>query len=167
MRTYYAASGKMEALHARFRDHTCQLFAKHGMTIVGFWVPADTEEAQKKLVYILAYPSKEARAKSWEAFQNDPEWKAAKEASEKEGKLVNKVESVFLTGRDYSPIKWPNRDAAEDRNWQCSGGVAARKGGRRRATAFATRGGFFLDSRSRRRDHPLYRGGVRSLRPPL
>jgi hypothetical protein len=24
LRTYYAAPGKMEALHARFRDHTCK-----------------------------------------------------------------------------------------------------------------------------------------------
>src|SRR5262245_66135990 len=105
MRTYSAALGKMEALHARFRDHTCRLFEKHGMTIVGFWVPADPDGAKQKLVYILAYPSKEAREKSWQAFQNDPDWKAAKDASEKEGKLVDKVESVFLTGTDYSPIK--------------------------------------------------------------
>src|SRR5262249_26279563 len=81
MRTYYAAPGKMEALHARFRDHTCKLFEKHGMTIIGFWSPADSAEADKTMVYILAYPSKEAREKSWKAFQDDPDWKAAKEAS--------------------------------------------------------------------------------------
>jgi hypothetical protein len=105
MRTYYAAPGKMQALHARFRDHTCKLFEKHGMTIVGFWSPTDASEAEKKLVYILAYPSKEAREKSWKEFVDDPDWKAAKEASEKDGKLVDKVDQVFLNPTDYSPLK--------------------------------------------------------------
>src|SRR5579863_4105421 len=64
MRTYYAEPGKMKALHARFRDHTNALFKKHGMDIIGFWVPIDPKEAEEKLVYILAYPSKEAAEKS-------------------------------------------------------------------------------------------------------
>jgi hypothetical protein len=105
LRTYHAAPGKMEALHARFRDHTCKLFRKHGMTIVGFWGPAKPEEAQKTLVYLLAFPSKEAADKSWKAFRDDPDWKAAREASEKDGKLVDKVDSVYLNPTDYSPMK--------------------------------------------------------------
>ena len=105
MRTYHAAPGKMEALHARFRDHTCKLFAKHGITVIGFWNPADRKEAERTLIYLLAYPSPEARAKSWEAFQNDPEWKAVKAESEKDGKLVDRIDSVFLQPTDYSPIK--------------------------------------------------------------
>lgn len=105
MRTYYTNPGKMEALHARFRDHTNKLFVKHGMTIIGFWNPADPAEAEKTLIYILAYPSKEAREKSWKAFREDPDWTKAREASEKDGKLVNKVDSVYLNPTDYSPIR--------------------------------------------------------------
>ena len=74
LRTYYAEPGKMTALHARFRDHTNTLFKKHGMDIIGFWVPIDPKEAEQKLVYILAYPSKEAAEKSWKAFRDDPVW---------------------------------------------------------------------------------------------
>src|SRR5437588_6653340 len=96
MRTYHAAPGKMEALHARFRDHTCKLFKKHGMTIVGFWSPTKPEEAEKKLIYILAFPSQEAADKSWAAFREDPEWTTVKETSEKDGKLVDRVDSVFM-----------------------------------------------------------------------
>jgi len=59
MRTYYAAPGKMEALHARFRDHTCKLFEKHGITLIGFWSPITPKEAEQKMVYILAFSSKE------------------------------------------------------------------------------------------------------------
>lgn len=105
MRTYTANDGKLDALHARFRDHTNKLFVKHGMEIVGYWVPTDAEKSKNTLVYILAYPSKEARDASWKAFQADPDWKTAMAASEKDGKLVKKVEQLFMTPTDYSPIK--------------------------------------------------------------
>src|SRR4051812_9379913 len=105
MRTYYAAPGKMEALHARFRDHTNKLFVKHGMTLIGYWSPQNPKDAEEKLIYILAYPSKEAATKSWDTFRNDEDWKAARAKSEANGPLVAKVESVFMNPTDYSPIK--------------------------------------------------------------
>jgi hypothetical protein len=105
LRTYHAAPGKMKALHARFRDHTNKLFKKHGMTIIGFWVPSDPRQAEKKLIYVLAFPSRAAADKSWAAFREDPEWKQVRKTSEKDGKLVDKVESVFMNPTDYSPIK--------------------------------------------------------------
>jgi hypothetical protein len=105
LRTYYAAPGKMEALHARFRNHTCKLFEKHGMKLVGFWVPTDAKGGPEKLIYILAFPSRAAADRSWEAFKADPDWQRAKTASEKDGKLVAKFESTYLNPTDYSPIK--------------------------------------------------------------
>ena len=104
-REYAVNPGKMEALHARFRDHTNRLFKKHGIEMVGYWVTASGEDAGQKLVFLLAYPSKEARETSWKAFVSDPEWKKAKEDSEKDGVLVAKVDSTFLTPTDYSPLK--------------------------------------------------------------
>jgi len=108
MRTYYAAPGKLEDLQARFRNHTVKLFEKHGMTNIGYWVPVDEKTGQPSgntLVYILAYPSLEARTTSWDGFRNDPAWNAARNESEKNGKLVEKVDSVFLKATDYSAIK--------------------------------------------------------------
>ena len=105
LRTYYATKGNMKALHARFRDHTNKLFVKHGMTLIGYWNPIDPKQAEEKLIYILAYPSKDAADKSWAAFRKDPDWIAARDASEKNGSLVAKVESVFMSPTDYSPIK--------------------------------------------------------------
>ena len=106
MRTYYAAPGKLEDLNKRFRDHTCALFKKHGMEIVGFWIPANKEKgSENTLVYILAHKSREARDKSFADFGKDPAWKKAQSESEANGKLVEKVESVFLLATDYSPIK--------------------------------------------------------------
>ena len=105
LRTYHAAPGKMAALETRFRDHTLKLFAKHGMTVIGFWKPTDPKEADQKLIYLLAFPSREAADQSWKDFRNDPDWQAARAASEKDGTLVPRVESVFMKATDYSPLK--------------------------------------------------------------
>lgn len=105
MRTYYTNPGKMPALHARFKDHTTKLFEKHGITNVGYWSPVSGDNAENTLVYILAYPSKEAREKSWKEFAADPDWVKAKAESEKDGVLVAKVVSVFMTPTEYSAIK--------------------------------------------------------------
>ena len=105
LRTYTAGPGKIDALHARFRDQTIKLFEKHHMTVIGFWKPTDAEQAKQKLVYLLGFPSQEAAAKSWKDFQADPQWKAVKETSEKDGPLVEKIDSVFLNPTDYSPLK--------------------------------------------------------------
>jgi hypothetical protein len=106
MRTYTAAPGKLEALNARFRDHTNKLFVKHGMTLVGYWIPRDKDKgADNTLVYILAYPDCTAREKAWQAFVADPDWKAVRDASEVNGKLLDKIESVLMNATDYSPIK--------------------------------------------------------------
>ena len=101
LRTYFAHAGKLDALHARFRDHTCALFEKHGIKNVGYWVPVENKENQ--LVYLVSYPSREAREKSWKAFFGDPAWISAYQESIKDGRLVAKVTNQFLTPTDYSP----------------------------------------------------------------
>ena len=104
LRTYYPAPGKSAALNARFREHTLKLFEKHGMTNVAYWNEQATPDVPEgRLVYVLAYPSREARAADWKAFGSDPEWRAVVAASEANGKLVTKVDSVFMTMADYSP----------------------------------------------------------------
>ena len=101
MRIYYAAPGKLDDLNARFRNNTMRIFKKHGMVNLGYWVPVDNPD--NKLIYILSYPSKEARELSWKAFGSDPEWQAVAKASETNGKLVSKVETMFMENTDYSP----------------------------------------------------------------
>ena len=102
MRVYFAAEGKLDALNARFRDHTLKLFTKHGMTNLGYFIPSNNTE--NKLVYFLAYADRSARDASWKAFGSDPDWKAAQKASEVNGKLITKVESAFLTATDYAVL---------------------------------------------------------------
>jgi hypothetical protein len=106
LRTYVAAPGKLEELHARFRNHTMKIFKKHGMEVVGFWGPTDKEKgSENTLVYVLAFPSREARDKAWKEFQADPEWQKARADSEKNGRLTEKVDSVILMATDYAPAK--------------------------------------------------------------
>lgn len=105
LRTYTAPDGKLSDLHKRFRDHTLRIFAKHGMTSVGYWSPEDAPLSQNTMVYLLAFPSREAAKQSWDEFRNDPEWKKVASESQANGPLTTKVESVFLDPTDYSPMK--------------------------------------------------------------
>jgi hypothetical protein len=105
LRTYRASPGRMEALLERFRVHTVKLFAKHGITNVGYWVAVNGEHADRTLVYLLAYPSAEARDAMWTAFKDDPEWQTAYLSSQSDGvKLAEFVESRQLTPTDFSPM---------------------------------------------------------------
>ena len=111
MRVYYAAKGKLDDLNKRFRDHTLKLFEKHGMENIGYWVPIENPE--NKLIYVLAHKSREEAMKSWRAFSGDAEWNTARKASEKDGKLVDKVERYFMLVSDFSPTIKTDTNAGE------------------------------------------------------
>ena len=102
MRVYYAPEGKLDELHARFRNHTLKLFEKHGMKNIGYFVP-EGANPERKLVYFLSYPDLNTRNGSWKSFMSDPDWQKAHKESEKNGRLVEKVDAVFLQATDYSP----------------------------------------------------------------
>jgi hypothetical protein len=106
LRVYYAAPGKLDDLHARFRNHTLKLFEKHGMANLGYWVPL--ENPDNKLIYVVAHASRDAAKKSWKDFGGNPDWKAAQKASEVNGRLVAKVESTYLSATDYSAAIGPS-----------------------------------------------------------
>jgi hypothetical protein len=121
LRIYYAAPGKLDALINRFSTNTTRIFEKHGMENIGYWVPVNNEK--NTLYYILAYPDKDARNKSWEAFRTDPEWVDVKNKSEVNGKLVDSVKQVFMYATDLLPAinsasKGPDR-IFELRTYHC------------------------------------------------
>ena len=105
LRTYTCNEGKLEALKTRFRDHTIEIFNRHHMESIGYWVPQDGEKSKTTLIYILAHPSREEAAKNWKEFSSDPEWKKVSAESELNGKIVNHVESVFMDPADFSKLK--------------------------------------------------------------
>jgi len=106
MRTYWAPAGKLDAMNARFREHTLKLFEKHGMVNIGYWMPIDNPD--NMMMYLLAYPNREARDASWKAFLADPAWHEVRKKTEADGRIVEKIESVLLSATDYSPQTEPS-----------------------------------------------------------
>ena len=102
LRIYHAVEGKLPELVARFRDHTTKLFEKHGIRNVAYWTPTDDPQKGKTLIYIVAHPSREAAAKNWQAFREDPEWVAVRDKSEANGKIVESVDSTYMVLTDFS-----------------------------------------------------------------
>jgi hypothetical protein len=102
LRTYTASPGKMAELQARFRDHTIQIFEKHGIKSIGYWV---SEKDPDKLIYLVVHKSRKDASKNWSAFMTDPEWRHVFAESQKNGSLTKKVESVYMTPTDFSPLK--------------------------------------------------------------
>jgi hypothetical protein len=106
LRTYTCNEGKLEALKTRFRDHTIEIFKRHGMESIGYWIPQDGERSKTTLIYIIAHASREQAAKNWREFAADPEWKKVAAESEANGKILVKApESVFMDPADFSQIK--------------------------------------------------------------
>jgi hypothetical protein len=105
LRTYTAPEGKLGELQARFRNHTIRIFNKHNMTSIGYWVPQDAPNHDNTLTYLLAHKSREDAKANWAAFAADPEWQKVNTESQVNGKIVAKVESVFLDPTDFSQIK--------------------------------------------------------------
>ena len=103
LRIYHTFEGKLPDLLTRFREHTMTLFEKHGMKNVAYWTPTDEPLKGKTLVYIIAHASREQATANWDAFRNDPEWVSVREKSEANGKIVEKVDSTFMTMTDFSP----------------------------------------------------------------
>lgn len=105
LRTYTSPDGKLETLLTRFRDHTTKLFEKHGMKNIGYWIPQDEPQKKNTLIYIISHESREQAKKNWDAFRADPAWQKVQKASEVNGKIVQKVESVFMDATDFSRLK--------------------------------------------------------------
>lgn len=105
LRLYHVAAGKMEALKARFGEHTDALFKRHGMKSIGYWQPEDAPSSQELFVYVLEHPSRQEAEKNWAAFQNDPEWRKVKAESEVHGSLVDRIDRYFMDATPYSALK--------------------------------------------------------------
>jgi len=118
LRVYTASPGKMDELDARFRDHTIDLFRKHGMTPIGFWhvYTTNSQPADDRLFYLMGYKDRAARDDAWRAFAQDPEWQSVYQESQKDGSLTSKIENIFLNAADYSPKL--NLASGAPRHWE-------------------------------------------------
>ena len=106
LRVYHAVPGKVPALSARFRDTASKLFDKHGMQVVGYWIPEDAPASDNTFIYILAHPSRDQATKNWEAVRADPDFQEKIYKQEQSpAKLVEKVDSTYMDPTDFSALK--------------------------------------------------------------
>jgi hypothetical protein len=105
LRLYHPHEGKLDALKARFSDHTDAIFRRHNMKSIGYWSPEDAPDSQNLFIYILEHPSRQEAEKNWAAFQADPEWKKVKAESEANGPLVDHIDHYFMDPTNISALK--------------------------------------------------------------
>lgn len=106
LRSYRAASGKLDALVDRFRTRVCPLFAEHGMSVVGFWsVVDDHDEETGALHYLMSFDDRADATRRWAAFLADPEWARIQRDTEQDGKLAAVIETAYLKPVDFSPLR--------------------------------------------------------------
>ncbi len=105
LRTYTTLPGRLDALHTRFADHTIRIFEKHGMTNIGYFSPQDEPLSENTLIYVLAHDSREAADASWAAFIADPEWTTVAEESQVDGRIIERLERIFLNPTSFSQMK--------------------------------------------------------------
>ena len=101
-RAYETHPGKLPELQARFRNHTMKIFERLGMKNVGYWT---VEGEANRLNYILAFDDADHMKRTWDAFNEDPEWQKVKAESEVNGVLNANVTSTVLTPTDFSPLQ--------------------------------------------------------------
>lgn len=100
LKKYTAHEGKASALVQRFHAHTMPVFRRLGIEVVHCW----TQPAEPQAFYYLTrYASEQARDAALQAFGSDPEWKAAKAASEAEGPLLASQSTISLEPTEFSP----------------------------------------------------------------
>lgn len=104
LRIYHCLPGRLPALLKRFESATLKIWEKHGIRQAGFWTVM-IGGSNLVLYYLLAWESLAEREVKWNAFMADPEWIAARMASEKDGLILAKVTNEILQPTAFSSVK--------------------------------------------------------------
>jgi hypothetical protein len=100
LRVYHVVPGQLLVVQSIFKEHTLPMFARHGITSIGLWVPQDRPGSENTLICLVAHPSREEAKKNWNAFYADPEIEQVLRKTN-----VEKIDSTFLDPVDFSPLK--------------------------------------------------------------
>ncbi len=97
IRTYRATEGKFDALLQRFVTQVVPRLPNHGIELVGLYT---ADQPDERLVYLTRFAREEDRVAGWKSFGSDPDWLAAKAASEADGPLLERQEVTVLSAVD-------------------------------------------------------------------
>jgi hypothetical protein len=104
LRIYRCLPGRLPRLLQRFETVTLALWEKHGIRQAGFWTVL-IGPSNQTLYYLLAWESLAERERKWTAFMSDPEWLAKRAESEKDGPILENVESMILAPTAFSAVR--------------------------------------------------------------
>ncbi len=104
LRVYTALPGRMPALLSRFANHTLPIWERHGIRQAGFWTTL-IGDSNHRLTYLIAWESLAERERKWTAFQADPDWIAARAASEADGQIVADIHNQILQPTPFSAVR--------------------------------------------------------------
>jgi len=103
LRVYTAQPGKRDALAARFANRTAAIYARHGITNVGYWIPQESDpelgiSAENTFIYMRGYPSKQERDKRLKAAHDDPEFGevVTKQEQNPQTRLIVKAHNIDM-----------------------------------------------------------------------
>src|ERR1051325_1494874 len=104
LRVYTAQPGKRDALAARFANRTAAIYARHGITNVGYWIPQESDpelgiSAENTFIYMRGYPSKAERDKRLKAAHDDPEFDevVVKQERDANTRLIIKAHNIDMS----------------------------------------------------------------------
>jgi hypothetical protein len=104
LRIYHAVPGRLPDLLKRFDTITLKLWEKRGIRQAGFWTTL-IGGSNQVLYYLLQWESLAEREEKWNAFGTDPEWLAAREQTEANGPIVERVINEILAPTSFSSVK--------------------------------------------------------------
>ena len=107
LRVYKTMPGKRETLANRFRDHTSAMFERAGMKNVGYFNAITGDDTDDTFVYLLAYPSREARDDMWRELGTYEDFQDLIVQVERDDnrKLVDTIDARLLVPTSYSELK--------------------------------------------------------------
>ena len=100
---YHVGPGKAQALETRFRDAS-GLLSRHGLNVMGYWVPEGDPAWNDTFIYLLAHSSRSEADRNWSAFHEDPQFQKYVKAEDAE-QLIQSVDTVYMRAAAYSKLK--------------------------------------------------------------
>ena len=103
LRIYTAQPGSRDSLAARFANRTAAIYARHGITNVGYWIPQESVpelgiSAENTFIYIRGYPSRSERDRRLKGARDDPEFAEVVTQQERnpETRLIVKAHNIDM-----------------------------------------------------------------------
>jgi hypothetical protein len=104
---YHTVPGKATALESVFRE-SHQLQAKHGLNVIGYWMPNEDPAWKDTFIYLIAHPSRAEAKEHWDSLHADPAFQPYRKIAVPLVERVGddyKVDEIYMRPSDFSAMK--------------------------------------------------------------